>query len=460
YPSGVVKKTYLKGAANGPETITFEDVIQSTTLVTTVLSSFQWDYEWVLKQLPSRRDHKSLFIIHGKTEEERKAITEVLSFVPLLKLCFPKLEGQVNVMHSKLMLLFHKDGEKEWLRIVVPTGNLTDYDWGDMGGVMENMLFLIDLPKLPSINPEQTFFMQELLRFVGAQDVPENILNKIVGYDFSATEKMAFVHTIGGSILGEEARCTGYPGLATAVKELGYNSGKGLEIDFVTSSLGALKEDFLSALYRAAQGFDGIDAKIKKPATKGDKKSTMSTPEPELTSITPHEPETSFATISSSFRIYFPSSSTVSSSNGGPNCGGTICFQRSFWNAPTFPQGMIYDCKSVRPGTLMHNKLLLARPATKMKDEEACAWAYLGSANLSESAWGKLVMDRATKQPKLNCRNWECGVILPVPKSVLGRTLGGEDVKRPVGLEAFEKVVPVPMKTPAERVERPWFFTF
>jgi hypothetical protein len=139
YPSGVVKKTYLKGAANGPETITFKDVLQSTTLVTTVLSSFQWDYEWVLKQLPSRRDHKSLFIIHGKTEEERKDITEVLSFVPLLKLCFPKLEGQVNIMHSKLMLLFHKDGEKEWLRIVVPTGNLTDYDWGDLGGVMENV---------------------------------------------------------------------------------------------------------------------------------------------------------------------------------------------------------------------------------------------------------------------------------------------------------------------------------
>lgn len=99
------------------------------------------------------------------------------------------------------------------------------------------MVFLIDLPKLPSINPEQTFFMQELLRFVGAQDVPESILNKIVGYDFSATEKMAFVHTIGGSILGEDARCTGYPGLATAIKQLGYDSGKGLEIDYIVSSI-------------------------------------------------------------------------------------------------------------------------------------------------------------------------------------------------------------------------------
>jgi len=37
-------------------------------------------------------------------------------------------------MHSKLMLLFHP----EYLRVVVPTANLTNYDWGETG-VMENV---------------------------------------------------------------------------------------------------------------------------------------------------------------------------------------------------------------------------------------------------------------------------------------------------------------------------------
>jgi hypothetical protein len=37
-------------------------------------------------------------------------------------------------MHSKLMLLKYP----KYLRIVVPTGNLVPYDWGETG-VMENV---------------------------------------------------------------------------------------------------------------------------------------------------------------------------------------------------------------------------------------------------------------------------------------------------------------------------------
>jgi hypothetical protein len=33
------------------------------------------------------------------------------------------------------MLLFHSG----YLRIVVPTANLTPYDWGELGGLMENV---------------------------------------------------------------------------------------------------------------------------------------------------------------------------------------------------------------------------------------------------------------------------------------------------------------------------------
>ena len=38
-------------------------------------------------------------------------------------------------MHSKLQLLFHPN----YLRIVVPSANLMPYDWGEAGGVMENV---------------------------------------------------------------------------------------------------------------------------------------------------------------------------------------------------------------------------------------------------------------------------------------------------------------------------------
>lgn len=38
-------------------------------------------------------------------------------------------------MHSKLMLLAHP----EYVRIAVPSSNLVPYDWGEEGGIMENV---------------------------------------------------------------------------------------------------------------------------------------------------------------------------------------------------------------------------------------------------------------------------------------------------------------------------------
>ena len=105
--------------------------------------------------------------------------------------------------------------------------------------------------------------------------------------------------------------------------------------------------------------------------------------------------------------------------------------------------------------------------------DSTIAWAYIGSANCSESAWGRLVKDRRTKTPKLNCRNWECGVVVPlrrmmvdhsaVPETggdgVLGE--GGKGVMEE-GLRAFENVMPVPILYPGREYgdgDRPWFFT-
>lgn len=50
-----------------------------------------------------------------------------------IRFCFPPMLEMGN-MHSKLQLLkFEK-----YLRVVVPTGNLMSYDWGETG-VMENV---------------------------------------------------------------------------------------------------------------------------------------------------------------------------------------------------------------------------------------------------------------------------------------------------------------------------------
>jgi len=117
---------------------------------------------------------------------------------------------------------------------------------------------------------------------------------------------------------------------------------------------------------------------------------------------------------------------------------------------------------------------------------------------------GHLSTDKTTKKPKLTCRNWECGVILPVVNdpSPQTKTLGGQrlDGKIVEGnaqgsksggagfgsgtssstaasrdnlggnwSPAFEGRVPVPMELPAERLEsavdgstnpmrQPWYY--
>jgi hypothetical protein len=52
---------------------------------------------------------------------------------PGIRFCFPVMNGP-GAMHSKLQLLKYQTH----LRVVVPTGNLGPYDWGE-GGVMENV---------------------------------------------------------------------------------------------------------------------------------------------------------------------------------------------------------------------------------------------------------------------------------------------------------------------------------
>ena len=124
----------------------------------------------------------------------------------------------------------------------------------------------------------------------------------------------------------------------------------------------------------------------------------------------------------------------------------------------------------------MHNKIIFVRPLPAVKGSSSSsltnssttatqlqAWAYIGSANCSESAWGnKVVRDRATKQLKLFARNWECGVIVKCRR--VGRGGGASSEEKSLGKEnlqaTFNGTVPVPMQTPGEQYNgrKPWYF--
>ncbi|KAK1914019.1 hypothetical protein P3342_007265 [Pyrenophora teres f. teres] len=105
---------------------------------------------------------------------------------------------------------------------------------------------------------------------------------------------------------------------------------------------------------------------------------------------------------------------------------------------------------------LSHNKLLFARG--RRTNGKPFAWVYVGSANISESAWGGQKVLKSGKVGALSVRNWECGVMVPVPDDKLEQVDLKADAVPPMSV--FEGTVEVPFHFPGAKYEgrRPWLF--
>jgi hypothetical protein len=57
FANGVVKRTWVQGYPHTSETITIEEVLQKDQLSLAVLSSFQWDEEWLLSKVDLRKSN-------------------------------------------------------------------------------------------------------------------------------------------------------------------------------------------------------------------------------------------------------------------------------------------------------------------------------------------------------------------------------------------------------------------
>jgi hypothetical protein len=240
----------------------------------------------------------------------------------------------------------------------------------------------------------------------------------------------------GGASFDSDLRRTGFNSLARTVRKLGLTTKDRLEIDYAVSSIGSLTADYLNILIQAAHGTSTHDQTRLKTKTSNSSK------------------------VKDHFRLYFPTLETVSNSRGGPNNAGSVCFREDWFQKTTFPKEVFRDHISTRSQLLSHNKIMLAHTPSKH-----ISWAYMGSHNMSESAWGKIVRDSKRKENKLVCRNWECGVLLPVSKpdsSLLAEGAPIEPVSKvdaPLS-ELFRGYLDIPFEVPAppHGDREPWFF--
>jgi len=482
FPLGKLFKTWSLGHERTNNEIKIEEVLERRTLSSAVLSSFQIDFAWLFTKFETQKT-KFMFVLHAKQAEQREhLVSELGSLGSNVGTCIPPLDGGSICMHSKLMLLFHPDK----LRVVIPSANLVPYDWGE-SGIMENTVWIIDLPRV--VDDEsgdlQTLFLTNLRYFLKRQGLSESIMNSLNKFNWSKTRSYAFIHSIAGSTYGKDATTTGLAGLSTAVNELGLCT-RSSQIDMCASSIGAIKTNFLNSIVAAARG----EVKLTVP------------PSNVILSL----PDIPKSNLDACFRLYYPTRNYISSSPGGYGNGGTIWLKRQHYTRDDFPKHVFHRYQSVRSGMLSHCKMIFIRgvstskrpsifPSSSSSSSDTSkqgapiAFLYAGSANCSESAWGNISLDKTSAkkgQVRVICRNWECGVLIPVvaptlstsPTPSLGQKLSTKDddddddddldnvhtepLSKKVQVPQFDiftNVLDGPFQYPAEKMgsEEPWY---
>ncbi|KAF2123186.1 tyrosyl-DNA phosphodiesterase-domain-containing protein [Lophiotrema nucula] len=431
YPRGAIKRTW---AVKHPRQndIKIEEVLQASTLKLAVLSAYDLDAHWLFTKFDPKVVKQVWIGSHKDKATQDQWRAEAASCG--IKMHFPPMDGQIQISHGKLMLLIHDTH----MRIVVSTANTQREDWGEtdpdprsgamyQAACLENSVFLIDLPRRPNgelgKREDLTFFGQGLLQYLEALKLSDY---GILKFDFSNTKHIAFVHSIAGVHTGKSREVTGLPGLSTALRALNLDEANQLELDYASASLGALKEGFLKHVYTAACS----------------------------------NPDLPYDKVPSDFldrlRIYFPTHETVINSSGSKDCGGTITLNRAYYNAATFPKKILRQYNSIREGVLSHNKLLFAR-GHRTKEQTPFAWAYVGSANLSESAWGlQKTPKKGEKLEKVTLRNYECGVLIGVPTESIDKLELGTGAIPP--MDVFQGALTLPFEYPGKTFEgkQPW----
>ncbi|GME26339.1 phospholipase d nuclease [Neofusicoccum parvum] len=441
YLDGTIKRTWAYGCARGND-IKLEEVLQKTDLTHLLVSTFNFDVEWWMNKIDFSTV-KQTWIVGAQDDEQVYEWSLAPKVSPNISVCLA-MKGGNGVYHAKFLIGSHP----KYLRIAITTANLNNHDWGE-SGLMENTVFIIDLPRLPEgqTTPDEdlTPFGAELMHYLKSVGLGPNMCSSLVKFDWSRTRHLAFVHSLAGAHTGAAAQRTGIPGLSRAIKQLNLESTT-LELDYFTSSLGALSRAFMKQLITAAKG-EEVEASREK-----------------------HDSKVKAGDLLKHFRVYFPTHDTVRTSKGGPQAGGTITLRKNWYEAASFPKTCMRDHKSTRKGLLSHNKMVLGRGQHASSDGEEdedevdkdeaterknVAWAYIGSHNLTSSAWGTLSKDRATQALKVTCRNYECGVIVPVPAE---RMNGGVEDEAP-GYEVFDGTVEIPLEMPGDEYgdKSPWY---
>ncbi|KAF9434919.1 hypothetical protein BGZ76_007205 [Entomortierella beljakovae] len=440
------RNTYIKGTIPGKFEIRIQDLLVKEHIVKAVMTTYQLDEVWLDKYLPSHIPQ--CLVVHWDKKSENAGFNTIDKVTTV----HPPLNGY-GTFHPKLMLVFYPT----FCRVVVSSANLVDYDWDQL----VNTVYVQDFALRPTAveNPEDLgAFGSALHNYLKVMTLPEKILSVVKCVDFS-TAKVLLLPSVQGSYPVNAPHTYGLAQLSKILHTKGLQN-KEMELEYQTSSLGKLKLILLDELYRSSRGLPVRGRSRFKD-------------EERLPPI----------------KVIFPTDSHVHGSRLGELGAGTVCHREEYWKDATYPKRVMHDfeCVGNLKRSLMHSKLILAkvaRPTNHMEpvipaqgaisalrhqDSNCVGWFYVGSANLSESAWGTV----ANKKPAPNCpegglhvsmRNWELGIVYIIETEDEMHDLAALSAAQrldPSGEQSFFGPLPVPYKRPLKPYsfgDRPWFY--
>ncbi|PVH71858.1 phospholipase D/nuclease [Cadophora sp. DSE1049] len=416
YAHGALRITRTPGRVNSKNCINLRDVIQGKSLVSACAFSFFIGEEEFYRHFPLTHSSDKVPIYIGRDVnmdpmtpdaceqagvpliiEDGKAPKVAKKTMPLIE---PKLQDLyakrygVNYhafyawcsgsSHSKILVLVYPD----FLRVVITSCNMMDIDTvlGD------NHWYIHDLPKRASRSKTaSSSFEADLLSHLSALSVPEAFIQSIQGiYDYSKV-KVHLTTSVPGVCSGAKAEKHGLLRLRRIVNGLNLElprMGNGrMRLDLCAASIGRLTATWLNSFNDCALGKGRI--------TTGDENQAV----PDI-------------------KLFYPTVGDVKSADplsqdAASNIG---CHIHPWAEAPNAIKRIFHHYQSKDTGKLFHQKLILAYDP---RDTTAPPYyVYIGSANLSQSAWGALEVDK--KKNKATCdtklvklSNFECGVVVP-----------------------------------------------
>ncbi|KAF7519945.1 hypothetical protein G7054_g12934 [Neopestalotiopsis clavispora] len=415
YPDGALRITRTRGREHAKNCVSLEDLIDKQSLVSACIYSFYIGDHELFQHLPLSKTSNDVPIYIGRDpgpnndpevgkacaragqQVKGKVTKKQLELVQAdihrrYQILFGKNFHAFNAWapgsaHTKMLLLVYPS----FLRLVITSCNMMDIDTvhGD------NHWYIHDVPRLTPRTQEMpaTEFEEGLFSHLRSLRVPDAFIDSIEGqFDYSSV-KVQLITSVPGTWSGAKAEQHGLLRLRHAVKTLGLglpkkkSEGK-LHIEVCTASIGKLSTKWLNGFHDCALGKKDLS----------------------VASADGQAPD---------FKIFYPTMYHVKNNAHEIARDGAVsigCHTRPWETAPNDIKAMFRHYESKDPGCLFHQKLIAVFNGDDKSD--APYFIYVGSANLSQSAWGALEIDKrgndATRGTKLvKMTNLECGVLIP-----------------------------------------------